>query len=480
MYSGLIMKYLALLFLCIAQALYGRSLEEEIKYNSEGPNKIGYLHIPKDRGIDQSTLLYVAYSLDHFRKEKTPLIVLHLDTPGGEVFSAMKIAELLKEVDTQDHIPVVAFIDNWAISAGAMLAYSCRFIGATNAASMGAAEPVLMNQGQTEPASEKVNSALRSEFSNLANFWGRNPDLAEAMVDKDIILVMRKGKLVRLQDEKQIDWDKDEIVTNKGKLLTLNAEKLVQYGVIDFQANSILEHPFFAQIPNASFEEYHDWKIGFFSFLSHPMVSSLLFMGLMLGIYLEIQHPGAGLPAALALSCLALILMSSFAIEAMRWMEMILLVAGFGLLVVEFFVLPGFGIPGILGIICTILAMLALSLPGFENIPFIPLGTIIDRLAWLCGAAIISTAAILMMVPKLLRRFTLVGEQEGYLASSFDRALIGKAAIALSELKPSGHITVEGKPMQAMSETGFVDKDAAVEVVGGRGGYLLVKHKEKS
>lgn len=474
------MRYFYMLFLMLAPMLYGGSLEQEISYNPQGPNKIGYLHLPKDRGIDQSTLLYVKYALDHFREQKTPFIVLHLDTPGGEVFSAMKIAELLKEIDAKDHIPVVAFIDNWAISAGAMLAYSCRFIGSTHAASMGAAEPVLMNGSQTEPASEKVNSALRSEFSNLANYWKRNPDIAEAMVDKDIILVMREGKLVRLQDEKQIDWENDEIITNKGKLLTLNAENLAKLGVVDFQANSLLQHPFFAQIPEASFEEYHDWKIDFFSILLHPMVSSLLYMGLMLGIYLEIQHPGAGLPAALALSCLALILMSSFAIEVVRWMEIILLIGGLGLLVVEFFVLPGFGVPGVLGIVLTIVAMLALSLPGFDAIPMIPFKTILNKLAWLCGAMIIAAIGILMSAPKLLRRFMLSGEQEGYLASSFDLSLVGREAVALSELKPSGHIVIEGKSMQAMSETGFIDKDQSVEIVGGRGGYLLVKHKEKT
>ncbi|MFS8563016.1 MAG: hypothetical protein LVR00_01240 [Rhabdochlamydiaceae bacterium] len=147
-----------------------------VRVDSEGPNKIGYLYLDKDHPIDQSTLLYVKFALDRFKAEQVSCVVLKLNTPGGEVFAALKIVELLKDLDKKDHIPVIAYIDNWAISAGAMLAYSCRYIGITTSASMGAAEPVLMGEGgKMESASEKINSALRAEFANLARLWNRNP-----------------------------------------------------------------------------------------------------------------------------------------------------------------------------------------------------------------------------------------------------------------------------------------------------------------
>ena len=78
---------------------------------------MGYLAIEKDRGIDQSTYLYVKFALEEFKKQKVPFIVLTYML-GGEVFASMKISELLQKIDAEDHIPVVAFIDNWAISAG--------------------------------------------------------------------------------------------------------------------------------------------------------------------------------------------------------------------------------------------------------------------------------------------------------------------------------------------------------------------------
>lgn len=213
-------------------------LKAAIAIDPKGENLVGYLSIEKDRAIDESTYLYVKFAIEQYKKRRVSFILLNLNTPGGEVFASMKIANLLHKIDVEDHIPVVAFIDNWAISAGAMLAYSSRFIGIVKSASMGAAEPVTVGaEGKMESASEKVNSALRAEFANLAHFYGRNPLIAEAMVDKDMILVRRHGKVVRLEKEDEIrsqGEDPDEVITRKRKLLTLNAEELIEYGIADF------------------------------------------------------------------------------------------------------------------------------------------------------------------------------------------------------------------------------------------------------
>jgi membrane-bound ClpP family serine protease len=135
------------------------TLPPDLTVASSGPNKIGYLHLEKDHAIDSSTVLYVKFALDHFKKEGVKFVVLDLDTPGGEVFAAIKICEMLKNLDLQDKIPVIAYIDNWAISAGAMIAYSCRYIGITSSASMGAAEPILIDANFTlGPRSESSRS----------------------------------------------------------------------------------------------------------------------------------------------------------------------------------------------------------------------------------------------------------------------------------------------------------------------------------
>ena len=200
-----------------------QSLREHIHVHPQGQNLVGYLYIgDRSTEISQATWLYVKTALDHYKENKPIFIILELNTPGGEVYAAEKISDLLKEMDTQYNIPVVAFINNWALSAGALLAYSCRYIAVVKDGSMGAAEPVTATaEGKMEAASEKVNSALRADFGNRASFFGRNPLIAEAMVDKDVILVQREGKIVKLDFENQIRTEgpnPDIILFSQGKI----------------------------------------------------------------------------------------------------------------------------------------------------------------------------------------------------------------------------------------------------------------------
>ena len=324
-------------------------------------------------------------------------IILELNTPGGEVFAAQKISDALKEMDTQYNIPVVAFINNWAISAGAMLAYSCRFITVVKDGSMGAAEPVYAGEGgKMESASEKVNSAIRADFANRARFFDRNPLLAEGMVDKDLILVLRHGEVVRLENENQIRLtgpDPDTVISHKGKLLTLNAEQMVDDGVADMMLSPakvpeisaaekkegvwpagnmlLFQAPFFSTIPQATVHAYKmDWKTKLFVFLATPMVSSLLFMGLMIGGYIELNHPGVGLPGFVAGTCLFLIILSSYSLEIANWLELIILLTGVVLILAELFVLPTFGLLGVLGIILFLAGLFGMLLPNLGSVKF--------------------------------------------------------------------------------------------------------------
>ena len=307
------------------------------------------------------------FALKDFVKKGVRFVVLELNTPGGEVLAALKIVDLLQKLDIQHHIPVIAFVDNWAVSAGAMLAYSCRFIGVQPSSLMGAAEPVILGkEGQTVTASEKINSALRAEFSNLASFYGRNPLIAEAMVDKDLILVLRDHKIVKLSSESEVintSPSPDRIISGRGKLVTLTAKEMVELGVADFEvpykqvplitdkewnkgvwsANKLMvfQEPVLSEIPDAIMIDYQDWRVGFFTILTHPVVASLLFVGLVIGLYIEINTPGFGVPGSIALGCLALILISSFASHAINWIEIIILCVGLILPCFRAFCYPG-------------------------------------------------------------------------------------------------------------------------------------------
>lgn len=500
----------------LPHAALNQSLEEHIKYNPQGPNYVGHILIGKDSSISQSTWLYVKKALEEYKKLKPIFIILELNTPGGEVFAAQKISDALKDCDILDGIPVVAVINNWAISAGAMLAYSCRYIAVVKDASMGAAEPLTQTAGgATEVASEKINSAIRKDFAGRAGFFDRNGLIAEAMVDPDTILVLREGKIVRLFHSDQIK-ESDEILNPKGKLLTLSAQEMLRLGVADFLLEPVrlppitkeeqqagrwpaskellFQIPFFKAIPHAEIVAYQpDWKDKFFAFISLPLVSSLLFLGLMVSFYIELNTPGFGLAGTVALLCLFLIVLASFAQAAAPWLELIILL-GAGLILLELFVIPGFGVPGIVGVLLALFGLSALLLPSVKDIhyekatkTFNAAGYyFLERLGWLAGTFIVGCVVIALLtryvMPHffLLKRLVLKGEQEaklGFTAASDQLKLpkLGEVGSVVAPLRPAGKISIHGEIYDAMSRGNFIDLGEQVSIIAIAGNKIIVE-----
>ncbi|MBA3238613.1 MAG: hypothetical protein H0T62_09755 [Parachlamydiaceae bacterium] len=508
-----------------ADTVAKKQLEEfqkHIIFNTEGPNKIGHLIVEgHTESISQATWLYIKNGLEHYKKTKPIFVILELDTPGGEVFSAQQISDALKVFDIQESIPVVCFINNWAISAGAMLAYSCRFIVTSKDASMGAAEPVIMGEGiQTKPASEKINSALRTDFANRAFFFDRNPLIAEAMVDKDLIIVERKGVITKLDNDSQIissGPDADYVISPKGKLLTLNAEQMLKYGVSDlllkpqkigfisdlerekgqWPADKMLlfHSPFFKEIPQATIHSYQmDWKLKFFAFLASPMVSSLLLLGMIMGIYIELSTPGFGLPGALGVISLILIILSSFALEIASWLEVILMLVGITIILIDLFLLPTFGILGFAGLLFFVGGLLGLLIPGLDSIEY-ETGTntfnaagefVLERLIWYsltffaAAILIILLARYLTPVIGAYSSLVLTGNEQdaanGYISGNDPNLLPkkGTKGVVLATLRPSGKVQIDNEVYEAMSPGNFIEKGEPVIIIGLESGVLVV------
>jgi membrane-bound ClpP family serine protease len=507
----------------IPKSTFEAELKKHIIFNPSGPNTIGHI-IVEDHSvaITQATWLYIKSALDHYKQTKPAFIILELNTPGGEVFAAQKISDALKEMDTQFNIPIVAYVNNWAISAGAMLAYSSRFIITAKDGSMGAAEPVYAGvEGKMETASEKVNSALRADFANRARFFGRDPLIAEAMVDKDLIIVLRHGKVIKLDNENQIrteGTDPDTVISPKGKLLTLDAEQMITYGVADLMLpptktsplttqevdagkwpvdkSPIFHQPFFDQIPNATIDSYQmDWKMRFFMFLASPVISSLLMLGLMLGAYLEMSHPGFGLPGTLAVTCLFLIMLSSFSLEIANWLEVILLFTGLAIILIELFVLPTFGVLGFIGIIFFLMGLFGMMLPGadsvgyeFDTKTFNAAGVaFFERLAWLCGTFVVGLILIAVLARFVTPRFAAFSrlvlkgnEQVGFTSveNLSELPKPGSQGEAATMLRPSGKVVINNIQYDAMSRGPFIERGHRITVTGIDSGTLLVAEVE--
>jgi membrane-bound serine protease (ClpP class) len=490
-------RYLFILFLFFYSSLIAEF--DHIHPNPSGENRVGKISIDdRSSGINQGTWIYVKNALDYYKKNPPLFLILELNTPGGEVFSAQKISDALKDLDTQYDIPVVAYINNWAISAGAMLAYSSRYIVVVKDASMGAAEPVLSDptSGEMKTASEKINSALRADFASRAEFFGRNPYIAEAMVDKDIILVKRDGKIIKVDSEKPDDI----VISPKGKLLTLNSKEMIEFGVANLALEPtkipqgkepLLQAPYFSSLPNLKMDAYHmDWKTQVFVLLANPFVTSALMLGMMLGAYTEFNHPGFGLPAIGALCCLFLLTLSSFSLEIADWLEVILMLSGFAVILLDLVFLPTFGLLGFIGLLLFLAGFLGILLPGigsidfeFDTYTFNAAGeAFFNRLGLFFVTLLVGTICILIlaryMMPSLktFKRFVLEGnEQVGYHAGTLNLPKVGSQGKVVSVLRPSGKVEVEGEQFDAISTGRLLDEGDKVVVVGHDGSQLIVK-----
>ncbi len=474
---------------------------------------IGYLKIGDKQPISESTWIYVKTTLDELKKRNPLFILVHIDTPGGEVIACEKIGLELRRLAKTDGIPTVAYIDHWALSGGALVAYNCQFIYVAEGAVMGAATPVLQGaQGKMEIAPEKIISALRADFSSAAQAFGRNEWLAQAMVDADLFVVQQNGEIVSIDPEEEQEGD--VVVSSPGKLLTLTYQELAEYGVAEgilfpkhskssqstwpFAQEPLSEEPFFAQYADLQVESPSpSWPVKILAWLSLPAISSILFFGVLVGGYIELQAPGMSWPGAIALFCLCLLGVSSFSLDALNWLELALVGIGVLLICLEVFVIPGFGIPGILGGVCLFVGLILLALPSLSWLgEYLETGAyasqfteltyrIIGLLAACVAAAIAGALVLRWFASPRARKLQIVsyGEQkreEGFEASGggLNLSLLGKQGEVEMVLRPSGYVRIDNTLYAAQSLGGFVEKGAKVEVIEVRGKSVIVEEKK--
>ena len=214
----------------------------------------------------------------------------------------------------------------------------------------------------------------------------------------------------------------------------------------------------------------------------------------MIGLYVEMSTGGFGVAAGVAVICLALIILSSFAVQAAGWLEYIMLGVGIVLLLMEIFVIPGFGVTGILGITLTVIGLGALLLPGIRDVHF-DFDThslnaagyyILQRLAWLSGAVVVGVVVIALLAKYFTPRFALFsplvhrGAQEaeqGYVAGLKKEELpkIGEEGVVISPLRTAGKVEIRGEIYDAVSSGSFVDKGEKVKVIGIEGSKMIVE-----
>ncbi len=390
--------------------------------------------------------------------------LIHMNTYGGLVLDADSIRTKI----LQSPIPVYVFIDNNAASAGALISIACDSIYMRPGGSMGAAT-VVNQTGAALP--DKYQSYMRSTMRATAEAhgkdtivtandtiykWRRDPRIAEAMVDPRVFI---------------------EGIIDTGKVLTFTPTEAIENGYCEGTAENIQEVLRKVGIEDYKIVEYEPtWIEKVIGFLVHPMISGLLIMAIIGGIYFEMQSPGIGFPLGVAILA-AIAYFAPLYLEglAANW-EIIIFIVGVILVVIEIFVIPGFGVAGISGIVL-MFASLVLSLINnvdfnFEGVEMGHVGVAVTTVVLgIFGGFVLSLYLgnkLFSANSGMFRNLSLKSVQEvndGFVCVETGMfELKGKTGISKTVLRPGGKVLIDGEVFDAVAISGFIDKDTEIIV----------------
>lgn len=390
------------------------------------------------------------------------VVLIELNTFGGMV----NFADSIRSRILDSKLKTIVFINHNAASAGALISLASDRIYMSKGSSIGAAS-VVDQTGEIMP--EKYQSYMRGLMRATAEAKGRDPKVAEAFVDPEIDLPGIKPA---------------------GKILTLTSSEAVAIGLADGELNSVSEI-FSAEGISSPTVTNHQvtWIDMLIAFLINPAVSGILILLIIGGIYFEIQTPGVGFALIVAIIA-AVLFFAPLYIQGLadNW-EIALFVVGVILIILEIFVIPGFGLPGILGIIF-IVCGLAFSMVANDwlNFRVTAPGMLMQSFLVVIFAMLIAIVLLVvfgksMLQTRAFKRLVLQDEQrsvEGYTSSRQYVDLVGREAIARTVLRPSGKIEIDGKRYDAVALDGFVDLGERVYVEKHENYNLFVRKIEIS
>jgi membrane-bound serine protease (ClpP class) len=404
--------------------------------------------------IDLGLGPFVARVLERAQEERAAAVVLNIDTFGGRVDAAVAIRDSL----LRSRVKTVAFVNKRAISAGALITLAAEKVAIARGGTLGAATPVeIGGSGESKPVGEKTVSYVRKEFRSTADARGRPGLIAEAMVDSDVEI---PG------------------IIEKGKLLTLTTDDALKHKVADFVADDL--NGVLAGIDLAGAElryERENWAERVVRFLTHPVVSSLLMTLGILGLVVELRTPGFGLPGVIGIVSLASFFWGHSLVELAGWEQILLFAMGVGLLALEVFVLPGFGIAGIGGIALVVLA-LATSLFG-AGASWREVGLAASRVMIASATAAAGFLLLMRFLPQLpgSRRLVLESGFAGDGREAAEALAPGTPGVSITPLRPAGIARLGERRVDVVSSGEFLEAGCPIEIVRDEGHRVVVRRR---
>ena len=452
--------------------------------------------------IERSLVVFIRRGIERAEEGGADILLFDINTFGGRVDSALQIATLIGSAEPMETIAYITTGPestgvSW--SAGALISFSTNRIFMAPGTSLGAAAPVLMGAEGPEAASEKVVSALRAQMAALAEKNGYPTSIARAMVDEDIELreVYIDGELRVLTAEELQEARREakktgqvveegKLISPAGKLLTLTAMEMERYGVSSGTLSRRVELFEFLELEDPHVFDIakspSDKVVGFLT--GSAFTSMLIIMGLV-ALYIEITSPGFGIPGTIAIICFAIVFASYALLGTVGSLELIFFVLGLVLLILEIFVIPGFGVAGISGI-ALIVGSLVLSMQGFVLPDFewqrdlFRRNILVVSLSTVSSIIIFGILAYSLPQMKLFNRLTLRAAQsaeEGFTVQTKEEEskFLGKRGVTITKLRPVGKAEFDGEPLYVETEGEFVESGQQVEIIEVSGNRMIVR-----
>jgi len=475
--------------------------------------------IPLKEDVDRYLGVFLGRSLEEAERAGAKAVIIEIDTFGGRVDTALEIATKIGAATwtkTIAYVPADSGGRGVSWSAGALMAFSCAEIWMAPGTSIGAAAPVYQTTEGVQAAEEKAVSAVRGQMAALAEKNGYPIGVALAMVDADVVLKevvidgsesLLTGADIEAMERKNIRLEIGKTISDKGKLLTLTAGEMERYGVSAGSASTREEViANFGYAPEDAVVLEKSRADSIITVLTSGAVVSLLVIVALVALYLEITSPGFGVPGTIALACFATLFVSSGLMGNLGAMEILMLLAGVILLLLEIFVIPGFGIAGIGGILL-ILGALVLSQQDFFWPQFDWQWDIAKRNFGIVGAGVIGGFVLIGVVMALLPRASLFSRlvlhgpgDSGYAGKPWRRRKrekgnseeietltgrksaaveIGAIGVAITDLRPVGKVRFENGVFVAETDGEYCEKNTQVIVQRIDGVKAVVTAKEE-
>jgi len=450
--------------------------------------------IPVSGTVDPGMAAFIKRAIKTAADSADAFFVLEMDTFGGRVDSALQIVDTLLSAPEGR---TIAFVKNKAISAGALIALACGRLVMRNNTTIGDCAPITYSNQGPQELGEKFQSPLRAKFRSLAKRNGYPEALAESMVtaEMEIYAVQMTDKTRYMDSQAFEDLSPEEkkgvlskkTIVAKGELLTMNDAEALELGFSGMSVadmDEMLRRMELADIETVRVTE--SWSEALVRFVG--VITPVLLMIGLAALYSEIKAPGFGVTGVIGIICLALVFLNQYLVGLADYTELLLLVLGIMLLGFEVFVIPGFGIAGIAGLLL-IAAGAVLALQDFViPDPSFPWQTelLVNNIVYVLSSFFMAFILALLFLRYILPRLSLIIPGP-YLDTTLKNAhadsveargaKVGDLGIAMTSLRPSGKVRVKSEIYDVITEGEFMSKGTPVKISEIKGNRIIVSRQ---